>query len=137
MDGVWRTFGRLKMWVQKYEEDGSPRAKMQEYKNVINKCLLEEEEDVFVIDVVPPPELHLFEHVVTKIADELTKDVMINNFFALKGITRHGYNGGGYDGPNCNKILHNLDEITSLAGMSSLPFIDSLRKFKKGQLFQR
>lgn len=59
MPGKLRTFGSLATWHQKYMQDGCPHKSMMLYKNVINASLLEEDPEKRVLDVIPPPELHL------------------------------------------------------------------------------
>ena len=107
---------------------------MQNYKNVIHECILRESFETEVLDVIPPPELHLYEHIVTKIADIITTDKNVEQFFSQHTITRHGYNGGGYDGPNSKKILGLLDEMAKIIQVNFQPCILVLRKFKKVRL---
>ena len=76
---------------------------MQHYKNAIETSLLEETADKLVLDIIPPPEYHLFEHHVTIVADVLFKNEALANFLHGKTVIRHGYNGGGLDDPNCKK----------------------------------
>ena len=102
---------------------------LKHYKNVISPCLLDEPSDKLVIDAI---ELHLFEHIVTKVTDVLMTDQTIESFLTKKTVTRHGYNGGGYDGPNCQKILSSLDDMTTIASLDLIPCIEALRKFRKG-----
>ena len=78
-----------------YQELGRPKETYRSY-NVLNECLLEEDDDKLVLHVIPPPELHLLMHVVTKIVDLMWEDV--KTLFENEGIFRHGYNGGGFDG---------------------------------------
>ena len=81
--------------------------------------------------VIPPPELHLYEHVVTKVTDILMSDVAPS--WRRRLVTRYGYNGGGYNGPNCRKVLSSLDELMTVAPVPMIPCIQTLRKFKKGK----
>lgn len=131
-EDTMRTFGNMSAWYRKYEEDNKPEKDMKHYKNVISPCLLDEPSDKLVIDAIPPPELHLFEHIVTKVTDVLMTDQTIESFLTKKTVTRHGYNGGGYDGPNCQKILSSLDDMTTIASLDLIPCIEALRKFRKG-----
>ncbi len=108
---------------------------MKEFKNLIAPCLLKEEPNKYIIDVIPIPELHVYEHVVTKVADLLTEvNPSVQEFFTAKCISRHGYNGGGYDGPNCKNILKSLDDLEATTDLTTVPMITTLRKFKAGKL---
>ena len=106
---------------------------MKEFKNVIGPCILKEEPEKLVIQVIPPPELHLYEHIITKVTDTICAvDPSYKDFLNSKNITRHGYNGGGYDGPNYKKIVECMDELEAMADLRTMPMIATLRKFKQG-----
>ena len=67
--GDLRTFGGLDMNYSAYKENGSKN--MKNFKNVIKPSLLKESDDTLVLDVVPPPELHLLMKIVTVCAQLL------------------------------------------------------------------
>ena len=77
---------------------------MKNYKNVIKPSLLKESNNTHVLDVVPPPELHLLMKIVTVCAQLLCNQPAVANWFKASGIIFHGYNGGGLDGRNSNKV---------------------------------
>ena len=85
---------------------------MQYYKNVTNPCLLNTKLTEEIINVSPPTEYHIYKHHVSKIIDLLFTDKNLKNFHEKKTVIRHGYNGGGFDGPNCAKVLRSLEEMT-------------------------
>ena len=85
-----------------YKENGSKN--MKNYKNVIKPSLLKESDNTLVLDVVPPPELHLLMKIVTVCAQLLCNQPAVANWFKASGIIFHGYNGGGLDGRNSNKV---------------------------------
>ena len=85
-----------------YKENGSKN--MKNYKNVIKPSLLKESNNTHVLDVVPPPELHLLMKIVTVCAQLLCNQPAVANWFKASGIIIHGYNGGGIDGRNSNKV---------------------------------
>ena len=111
--GELRTFAKLKKLYGSFAENGSKKCSIQLHKNVIHPCLLDEAGDMHVLDVIPPPELHLLMKIVTKISRVLCKEPDITVWQCNCGIIWHGYNGGGLDGRNANKIrklLPNLEE---------------------------
>ena len=57
--GKLRTFGSIIQHHQNYVAAGCPIDKMQLYKNCVNLPMLDVDEDCFVEEEVPPPELHL------------------------------------------------------------------------------
>nr|XP_047136675.1 uncharacterized protein LOC124813537 [Hydra vulgaris] len=54
----------------------------------------------------------------------------IKKFLIGKSVTRHDYNGGGFDRHNCQKVLSCLDELITIAPLLMIPCIETLRKFK-------
>ena len=64
-----------------------------------------------IIDIVPPPELYLFKHIVTHVTNVLMAEEFTKNYLLSKTVTRYGYNGGGRDGPNCHKVLSCLNKL--------------------------
>ena len=75
--------------------------KMQFFNNVVHPSLIRGDAEKLVLLSVPPPELHLLMGVVNHLASLLMKvmpDFLV--WCRTKGITRHGYQGGGFDGNN-------------------------------------
>ena len=105
---------------------------MQIYKNVVSPCFPQENPETLIIDIVPPPELHLFKHIVTQVNDVLMAEEFTKNYLLSKTVTSYGYNGGGYNGPNCHKIMSCLNELREICPPNVIPSIETLRKFRTG-----
>ncbi|XP_065672464.1 uncharacterized protein LOC136090196 [Hydra vulgaris] len=128
---VLRTFGSLADEFKKYQFDNKPRIQMQYCKNVIYPCLLDEKLTEEIINIIPPPDYHIYEHHVSKIIDILFTYKSLKEFLEKKTIIRHGYNGGGFDGPNCAKVSSSLDEMTLYSPIEYLECIETIRRFKE------
>ena len=63
--GTLRTFGSLKKDYQNFMEAGGDESKMKNFNNVIKPSIIEEQDDVFVIDTIPIPELHKYLKITT------------------------------------------------------------------------
>lgn len=61
--------------------------------------------------------------------DDTCGSQVIDEWCVLKGITRHGYQGGGYDGNNCNLVLLHVDSLGKHIPPLMAPFIQTLRAF--------
>ena len=110
--GTLRTFGSLKKDYQNFMEAGGDESKVKNFNNAIKTSIIEEQDDVFVIDTIPIPELHIYLKITTTICTCLKENIDgMADWFNLKGIFFHGYNGGGLDGPNCKKVLSKLSEL--------------------------
>ena len=57
--GIARTFGSLKKRLFAFDANGSKLKDAQHFANVIHPCLLHYNDERLVIDVIPPPPLHL------------------------------------------------------------------------------
>ncbi|XP_065684973.1 uncharacterized protein LOC124807737 isoform X1 [Hydra vulgaris] len=136
--GELRTFKKLKLLYGSFAENGSKKSSMQIYKNVIHPCLLDVAEDTHVLDVVPPPELHLLMKIVTEISNVLCKEPEIAVWLSNHGIIWHGYNGGGLDGRNANKIRKLLPDLEQHI-FDHYPFyhpvVELLKSFSIGNLY--
>ena len=104
--GSLRDFASLHSWCSKYQELGSNKKQMHKFKNVINECIIDQEASEKVLHVIPPPELHILMGIVNHIVKHLEGTWPEFEQWRIKQlITKHGYQGGGYDGNNCRKIL--------------------------------
>ena len=56
--GELRTIGNIQSNFQAYTVNGSEKKEMSKFKNVINKCLLEENENTLILDLIPISKLH-------------------------------------------------------------------------------
>ena len=113
--GNLRTFSSLAENYNKFKADGQNMKNMQKYANVINECLLMGEPNKTILSAVPLPELHLLMGLVNWALELLYKVVPQNKLQELmrkKGISVHGYHGGGLDGGNSNLFLNNLEFLS-------------------------
>ena len=101
--GKLRTFGSLHAHYTAYTLAGSVPKTMQNYKNVINKCLVEGKPEELVGEQIPLPELHLLIGVVNHFYKVLGKVWPSLTLWGRGKWTVHGRHGGGLDGVNCDK----------------------------------
>nr|XP_047132520.1 uncharacterized protein LOC124811227 [Hydra vulgaris] len=130
--GELRTFNMLKNTYKNFAESGFKKSSMQLYKNVIHPCLLVESGEMYVLDVIPPPELHLMMKIITEISNVFCKEPDVALWLKKHGIIWHGYNGGGLDGRNANKIrklLPNLEKFILDNFSSYYPVVELLKSF--------
>ena len=112
--GQPRTFGEIKMLAQEFEANGSKQA--MAFKNCVKPPLLKADPDAAVVEVVCPPELHLFTGTTNVILDglqdktvekvkagQMAKDAY--QFLESANIQREPYFGKKLNGPNCKKLI--------------------------------
>ena len=91
-----RTLGRIRALVAEFNDAGRPIKKAQLFKNCINLPLLNGTDDQFIVDLLPPPELHLHLGITNKLFDTLNERVGNNKIFEWanqKNIVRAQYRG--------------------------------------------
>ena len=88
--GELRTIGNIKSNYEAYTVNGAEKKDMSKFKNVINKCLLEEDEDTYVLDLIPISELHHMMKVTTSLCDILRLDNSVKEFWKMQRIFWHG-----------------------------------------------
>ena len=63
---------------------------MKQSNNVFQPCLLKEPQEKLVLDVIPPPELHLLVKIVTVCSLLLCNGALVSEWFKKNGISIHG-----------------------------------------------
>ena len=135
--GHLRTLGSLDVHYKDYKDGGFKRNRMQDYKNVVNERLLylDEDPNVLLEHLVPPPELHLLIGFVSLLGT-LLMDLWpeFDSWLKSKNIMQRGYQGRGWDGNNSNKILKFLDGLEEEILKSCpqfIPIVQCLKDFRK------
>lgn len=133
--GQLRTFGSLHRDFTAFSS--STKAKAMEFNNSIHQPLLQEHEDVKVLNVIPPPELHLLLGIVNHLFVKM-KNIWpeVNQWPEMIHVKPAPYQGGEqFNGPACHKLLQHIDALELLAQKNLAfhvqPWIDALRSFKK------
>jgi hypothetical protein len=128
-----RTYGSMKDWHQKFVAGGSKVKDAPKYKNCIRPCLLKEEDDVLVLDSIPPPQLHLHMGGVNSVMDvvmELWGEAEMLAWCKRNGVMRRGYQGGTFDGNNSKRILEKLEALEAECPPVCRPLVKLLWSFK-------
>ena len=141
-----RSLGSIRKYAQEYQSHRSTlsRGKYSSaapYKNCIAAPLIEYEDNVLVLDVIPPMELHLMLGVVNRLYDYLDKaleesasSIKAKDWADLLYIERRHYHGGQFIGNHCSKLLDEVDILEQLLIESGayigIPYVEAFRKFK-------
>ena len=113
---------------------GSILAKAKHTGNVVHPPILSGANDTLILDILPPPELHLLLEVVNQIFQKM-KSVWPNpeKWPTSLNVKLSPCHGGMFEGNNCRKLLRNVDRLQQLAEAEStfqvFGFIEALRKF--------
>ncbi len=128
------TLGRAKELVGQFDKAGRPWKKAMKFQNSVNKPLLQGPPDTLILDLLPPPELHLMLGVVNKIFDKLNEEWGEDRAYVWgksKNIVRAGYRGGSLEGPMCKKLLGAVDVLQRELPASLHKFVFALKTFDK------
>ena len=113
--GELQTFGSLRTLSKMFNESKAKDAK--QFYNCTKDPLLPEEDSARVLDVIPPPELHLLIGVVNHLFSGMKKlwpqASEWPQFFHILPEVYHG--GQSFNGPACHKLLQNVDKLEQLA----------------------
>ena len=104
------TVGEAKMWHQRYMEAGG-EGTGKEYQNMVHEILLQYPDDVYIIDIINFPELHVMMGVTERLLDYIkaaSTDKWVEDVIVAMNVTKT-YHGGkaGLNGNACKKILEN------------------------------
>ena len=59
VNGLKRTLGRLRELAQNFKDSNADKKDAQEYFNAIYEPIIQGSDDIFILDLLPIPELHL------------------------------------------------------------------------------
>ena len=126
--GSLRTFGLIRIAT-----DANIK-KVSLFRNSVNEPIINASVASFVLDVLPPMELHLLLGVVNHLLQSPSKIwTHAPEWLALLHIQQQPFLGGQLAGNERRKLLKNADVLERLAQQHSffpsVPFIDTLRKF--------
>ena len=110
---------------------------------VVNSCLLSGKPENTVLELFPPPALHLRLRIVNHLCEKLaakwmmarpdiTSDPVIQ-FNKDRHIVRMSYHGGGYEGNQCNKILQKAELLAEKVPENLTIYTDCLIAFREVQ----
>ena len=104
------TVGEAKMWHKKFMETGGEGTGIN-HLNMVHEILLQYDDDVYIIDIVNFPELHVMMGVTQRLLDYIkaaSTDKWVDDVIVKMNVTKT-YHGGkaGLNGNSCKKILEN------------------------------
>ena len=124
----FRTLGEIKWWHTLYVKGGRKNA--QKYFNCINEPLITGDDDDRIIDIIPPPQLHLKLGVCNTLLDKLHKrwDVAYT-WAASKGIVHKNYHGGKMEGHACDRLLQRAPDLEEVLPEHLKKFARAMSRF--------
>lgn len=116
--GTLRTIGSIVKNVAAWEEDGAKKERAQLFENCVNKPLFDYDENVEIIDIIPPPELHLLIGTVNKIFEHMLIECKreAEEWVKKCSVSREVYFGkSSFNGNSSRKLLRNIDQLRRIS----------------------
>lgn len=132
--GVYRTIRDLLKNYEDWKNAGAVKKDAKKFKSCINPPVFSNTpKDTLVLDLVPPPELHLMLGVVNTIMSymliecKLDATEWIEKCHVQQEVTR---NGTSFTGNSCKILLNKIDDLRAKCSLESLKYVQVLEDFK-------
>lgn len=130
--GLYRTVGNSLENYLKWHEAGEKKQDAKKFMNCTNPPVFDTSQDRAILEIIPPPELHLMLGVVNTLYTNLIKESEPDALqWAQKcSVTREVYHGSsGFNGNSCRKLLSKVDLFRSNCCISSLKYVKAFDDF--------
>jgi len=132
--GNLRTLIGLRELFWSYYNAGVNKNKAKEFGNVVHPPIIhldEIDESLPVVNLVPPPELHLLSGPLNTIYNGMKElfPVECEQWLGACHVQREGIHGGSFTGNASRKLLLNVDKLRAIAPLNCLPFVETLHHF--------
>lgn len=132
--GELRTIGGIKNNFTLWQQNGGVKQKAKNFLNCINPPIFTPADDsVCILDIIPPPELHLLIGVVNTLYNHMIIEFESNSLaWAQKcSVKRDFVNGSpSFAGNPSKKLLDKVDILSELCDIGCLKFVQCYRDFK-------
>ena len=130
-----RTISEIKNNYEKYSAAGSNPKNAKNFGSYINMPVFHEISDRKILDLLPPPELHLMLGAVNSIINHICNDEQcktdadqwIKECFVERKVTYHGCS---LEGNSCKKLLNSIDTLRSKNNIFLMKYVQLLEDLK-------
>jgi hypothetical protein len=130
--GVDRTFQTLQNSFLAYCSSGSDRIKAKNYDNVVHPSIVNGQNEKSVLELIPPPELHLLIGPVNTMYFGLKKVwTDCDKWLKKCNVQQEAMHGGSFNGNNCRTLLKKIDDLQAMCPIQCLPYVAAFRSFSK------
>ena len=101
------------------------------YGNIVNMAMFSNAPDTLVLDILPPPELHLLLGPVNTIFGAMEREWPdASKWTTGCHVEKDEYHGGTFNGNACRKLLKNTELLQLTCPMHCLKYVEVFRAFK-------
>lgn len=132
--GSERTVKSLKNDFWKWQDEGGIKSKAKLHHNTVHPSLVSHgrDKDTKVIEVIPPPELHLLTGPVSTIYKAMTAEWKDSDkWLKASNIQQDGLHGGTFTGNSARALLNKVDVLRSLCPLEILKYAKAFNAFQK------
>ena len=135
-----RTLGRIRDQARLFAQSGGRKERAQEFYNCVEPPLFADLPDsVEILDLIPPPELHLMMGVTSKLYEEVLAKMRkdgedakrIEDWARAHNIVREEYRGGVMEGNKCRALLKQAVDLGKQLPDKYRVFAVALFRFSK------
>jgi hypothetical protein len=128
--GQRRTFESLQQCYEQFLLSGGDRKRAKEFGNVIHPSIITAPPEMLILQVIPPPELHLMTGTVQLIYEGLTRIWPHSaDWLAQCHVQQNQIHGGSFTGNASRKLLRSADILAEICPPSALKFVSEFRAF--------
>ena len=136
--GVKRTLGNIRKHFENFHRAGAKLSSAKDYLNCIHEPLIPYDSSTYILELFPPPELHMLLGVFNDLYSGLEKSWSPEGLaewtrpLGVKRAVWHGTAGSGhFQGGDCKKLLGSIDHLDSLTSLPQKRFVHALRALSK------
>jgi hypothetical protein len=128
-----RTIGNIITNYSNWMDTGGSAKSAKNYLNCIHRPVFFGENDELILDIIPPPELHLMLGVVNTLFNHMASEFSDAAWEWAKAcnVERDVTNGGtGFNGNSCKTLLNKIDILRSGCPIGCLKFVRTFDNFR-------
>lgn len=128
--GNLRTIGSIREKYWSFRESGCQQAMAKSYGNVTHPPILKHDDSTPIIDIIPPPELHLMMGTVNTLYNGLLKIwPEAKRWPDACHVARECLHGGTFNGNSSKKLLENVPKLRDICPPEAIVFADTFDAF--------
>ena len=118
--GTPRTIGTLCYWHRKFLDSGFDKKHLKDFENCVSFPLItddyEGDKNKEILDLVPPPGLHMMLGIVNQKVKILEKEIpdLVEEWVKHSNAPRNAYHGGVFEGNGCKSLVDKIDYLEML-----------------------
>lgn len=132
--GEYRTVANIMKNYMEWYDAGGDKKNAKKYQNCINPPVIQTGQDTLILDVIPPPELHLLLGVVNTLFSNMMEEFKTeaDNWAERCHVEQEMTHGSpSFKGNSCRVLLNNTDLLRSICSLGCLKYVDAFEKFNE------